>query len=88
MSNLIKVRSIRIDNPITVESKNGGLINTNKLERGQHVRIAHATILDASEEKPANYSISDCFSDIFSSDFEIHLIGSDGAEYNIKFKPS
>ena len=88
MEKLMPLKAIWFDkdDKVVVELENGELKQTIKIEKGMHVRIQHGTLLDVRTDAPANYTVSRCMGNIFSTNLEIELIGNDGSEYKLILK--
>lgn len=90
MDKLMELKSIWLgedaNSKIVVETAEGELNSTLRIEKGMHVRVLHGTLLDVREDAPANYTIQKCVGDIFSTHLELELIGNDGSEYKLILK--
>lgn len=82
----MELNAIWLENKVVVETENNELKTTHRIEKGQHIRVWHGTILDITEEKPANYTILSCQGTITSSQLEVHLIGNTGEKYKLILK--
>ena len=78
MDKLMQLAAIWLDSKVTVETAEGELKSTLRIEKGQHLRVKSGTILDVREDAPANYTVVDCFGDIFSTQLEIQMVDSHG----------
>jgi len=86
MDKLMELAAIWIDNKVVVETAEGELKSTLRLEKGQHIRVVSGTILDVREDAPTNYTIIKTVGDIFSTQLELELSGNDGSEYKLILK--
>jgi hypothetical protein len=86
MDKLMQLAAIWLDSKVIVETAEGELKSTLRIEKGQHIRVVSGTILDVRPDAPANYSILDCKGDVFSTQLELELIGNDGSEYKLILK--
>lgn len=86
MDKLLEVKSIGLDSEVVVEMPNGELKSTIKLQKGMHVYVKYNTILDCSEERSANATVTELMGDIFGTQLEAHLILSTGEEVKLILK--
>lgn len=88
MNKLMPLKAIWLDQKeaVIVETPEGELKKTVRLEKGMQIRVCHSTILDIREDAPSNYTISECMGDLYSTQLEMHLIGNDGSEYKLILK--
>ena len=82
----MELAAIWLDSKVILETADNQIKSTMRIEKGQHIRVAHGTIMDIGEDKPPNYTISSCHGTITSSQLEAHLIGNDGKEYKLILK--
>lgn len=83
---LMPLAAILLNNKVVVETEEGELLSTLRITNGMHIRVVYGTILDVSEENPANYSIIELMGDIYSTQLEAHLVGNDGSLYKLILK--
>ena len=88
MNKIMPLKAIWLDGKeaVMVETAEGELKKTVRLEKGMHIRVSYGTILDIRDDAPANYTISECVGDIFSTQLEMHLISNNGEEYKLILK--
>jgi len=78
MNKLMPLAAIWLNDKVTVETESGELLHTLRITKGMHLYIAHSTILDVREDRPANYTIESVWGDIYSTQLEAHLINNNG----------
>lgn len=78
MNNLMELKAIWLESPLMVETEDGNLESKVRITKGMHVYINHSTLLDCSEERKANYTVLNCFGDIYSTQLEMELINNQG----------
>jgi hypothetical protein len=82
----MELAAIWLDGKVIVETEDNKLKSTLRIEKGQHLRILHGTILDVEADKPANFTVSKCMGNATSSQLELHLIGNNAQEYKLVLK--
>ncbi len=86
MDKLLEVKSIGLDSEVVAEMPNGELKSTIKLQKGMHVYVKYNTILDCSEERSANATVTELMGDIFGTQLEATLVLSTGEEVKLILK--
>lgn len=86
MNQLMKLAAIWIGDGVRIEDEDGSLTRSVRVCKGQHIRVEDEGIVDCSIYKPANYTILDCYGDIFSSVLEIELVNNAGVISRLRIK--
>ena len=86
MNQLMKLKAIWIGDGVRIEDEDGSLTRSVRVCKGQHIRVEDGVIVDCSIYKPANYTILDCYGDIFSSVLEIELVDNAGVVSRLRIK--
>lgn len=86
MNQLMKLAAIWIGDGVRIEEEDGSLTRSVRVCKGQHIRVEDEVIVDCSIYKPANYTILDCYGDIFSSVLEIELVDNAGVVSRLRIK--
>lgn len=86
MNNLMRLSAIWLNDKVTVETENGDELNTIRITPGMHIRLDHNTILDVSENHPANYTIESVWGDLHNLQLEANLIDNSGDIHKLILK--
>ena len=82
----MKLAAIWIGDGVRIEEEDGSLIRSVRVCKGQHIRVEDGVIVDCSIYKPANYTVLDCYGDVFSSVLEIELVDNAGVISRLRIK--
>ena len=86
MNKIMKLAAIWIGDGVRIEEEDGSLTRSVRVCKGQHIRVEDEVIVDCSIYKPANYTILECYGDIFSSVLEIELVDNAGIVSRLRIK--
>ena len=86
MNKIMKLAAIWIGDGVRIEEEDGSLTRSVRVCKGQHIRVEDEVIVDCSIYKPANYTILECYGDIFSSVLEIELVNNAGVISRLRIK--
>ena len=86
MNKIMKLAAIWIGDGVRIEEEDGSLTRSVRVCKGQHIRVEDEVIVDCSIYKPANYTILECYGDIFSSVLEIELVDNAGVVSRLRIK--
>ena len=78
MLKLYELAAIWLNEKVVVETEEGELLSTLRITKGMHIYVAYSTILDVNEERKANYTVLNCYGDIYSTQLEMELINNQG----------
>lgn len=86
MNKIMKLAAIWIGDGVRIEEEDGSLTRSVRVCKGQHIRVENEVIVDCSIYKPANYTVLDCYGDVFSSVLEIELVNNSGVISRLRIK--
>lgn len=86
MNKIMKLAAIWIGNGVSIEDEYGSLTRSVRVCKGHHIRVEDEVIVDCSIYKPANYTVLDCYGDVFSSVLEIELVDNAGVISRLRIK--